>query len=439
MREINFDGLIGPTHGYAGLSHGNVASSSNRGQISRPREAALQGLAKMRALLGLGVLQGVLPPHERPHLPTLRRLGFRGTPGEVLKWASAHPLLLAASSSASAMWTANAATVSPSADTADGKVHLTPANLSAKLHRAIEPEQTARALQRIFTSEHFVHHEPVPGTLGDEGAANHTRFCRGDVGVELFVYGRDAFGPRNGDAATPKRFPARQAREASEVVARTHGLDPARTVFVRQSARAIDAGVFHNDVIAVGHEQVHLAHEHAFEDPDAIQQIEKTCADFGIALQTVVVRESELPLAEAVRSYLFNSQLVSAEQGLTLVAPIECGEGPTRSLLDALPGRSPIKHVALLDVRQSMRNGGGPACLRLRVALNEEERAGVHAPCVLDEDKIAALEAWVRAHYREELSPKDLGDPALLHEVYAALDALTSLLSLGSDFYEFQR
>ena len=76
MPETNFDGLVGPTHSYAGLSYGNVASARNQGAAGNPRKAALQGLAKMEAVAALGLVQGVLPPHERPHVPTLRALGF---------------------------------------------------------------------------------------------------------------------------------------------------------------------------------------------------------------------------------------------------------------------------------------------------------------------------------------------------------------------------
>ena len=137
--EANFDGLVGPTHNYAGLSWGNVASKSNVNAVSNPKEAALQGLAKMKKLADRGYVQAVLPPHERPHIPTLRALGFAGSDRQVLEQAAqADPAILAAVSSASAMWTANAATVSPSADTADHRVHFTPANLSAKFHRSID-------------------------------------------------------------------------------------------------------------------------------------------------------------------------------------------------------------------------------------------------------------------------------------------------------------
>lgn len=243
-REYNFDGIPGPTHNYAALSYGNLASLQHGGRVSHPRAAVLQGLAKMKRLHDLGAPQAVLPPHPRPDLDILRRLGFGsdrpGDDGPALLQRAAHeaPELLARASSASAMWTANAATVSPSADTQDGRLHFTPANLSASLHRSIEAPQTARILQRIFSDPaHFAHHPPLPSSLGDEGAANHTRLASeyGAPGLELFVYGAsltpvskagqdDDSGPigetgeiGQADAARPMRFPARQLREASEL------------------------------------------------------------------------------------------------------------------------------------------------------------------------------------------------------------------------------
>src|SRR5215475_8689569 len=110
-REINFDGLVGPTHHYAGLSSGNLASEGHAGEVSNPRAAALQGLEKMRFVAGLGVGQAILPPQPRPDIGLLRRLGFEGTDGAVLARARrSAPELLSAASSASAMWVANAAT-----------------------------------------------------------------------------------------------------------------------------------------------------------------------------------------------------------------------------------------------------------------------------------------------------------------------------------------
>ena len=180
--DVNFDGIPGPTHNYAGLARGNLAAERNARQVANPREAALQGLAKMRALAARGFPQAVLPPHERPVVAALRALGFAGRDADVVARAARDaPQLLAACSSAAAMWVANAATVSPSADTADGRVHFTPANLVAHFHRSLEAPTTTRVLRAIFADPRTSSvHDPLPAApqFGDEGAANHTRFAQ---------------------------------------------------------------------------------------------------------------------------------------------------------------------------------------------------------------------------------------------------------------------
>jgi succinylarginine dihydrolase len=435
--EVNFDGLVGPTHNYAGLSSGNVASTSNRGAVANPREAALQGLDKMLALAQRGVAQAVLPPLQRPNLRLLRSLGFSGSDAEVLRLAAQQePALLAAAWSASAMWTANAATVSPSPDTPDARVHFTPANLNAKLHRSHEHRSTARALRHIFADpHHFVVHEALPdcGALGDEGAANHTRLARhyGAPGVEIFVYGRSEFDARH---PAPTRFPGRQTLEASRAVARLHQLPVERTVFVQQNPAAIDAGVFHNDVIAVGNLDVLLYHEDAFVDEQqSLQEINAATRRAGFELRTVRVSREDVGLADAVQSYLFNSQLVAHPQGgMLLVVPSECRDNPRVSaFLDKLvAGGEPVREVLSFDLRQSMRNGGGPACLRLRVALDDTQRAALRGHVFIDPTLHAQLCAWVRRHYRDRLAPEDLVDPRLVSEVNVALKELESVLDL---------
>jgi succinylarginine dihydrolase len=439
--EANFDGLVGPTHNYAGLSWGNVASKSNVHADSNPKEAALQGLAKMKRLADRGYVQGVLPPHERPHIPTLKALGFQGSDARILEQvATSDPAILAAVSSASSMWTANAATVSPSADTADHRVHFTPANLSAKFHRAIEHKVTGRSLKAIFTDEsYFAHHPALPSVahFGDEGAANHTRLCAGygDPGVELFVYGQVAF---NESAPAPKRFPARQTREASRAIARLHGLGDRRAVFAQQNPAAIDAGVFHNDVIAVGNGNCLFYHELAFLDEDRV------LADLrerltGTELEAVRVSAAEVPIQDAVASYLFNSQLLNTPDGMLLAVPGECREvaSVSRYLDSLVASGGPITAVEVFDVKQSMRNGGGPACLRLRVVLSDNELAAINHGVLMTDELYQRLTAWVEAHYRDQLSQEDLADPMLLEEVRKALDELTGILGLGS-IYDFQ-
>jgi succinylarginine dihydrolase len=436
-REFNFDGLVGPTHNYAGLSFGNVASTRNTRLASNPRAAALQGLAKARALAERGFAQAILPPQLRPHLPLLRAAGFAGEPAAAIaRVAKEEPQLLAAACSASAMWTANAATVSPSADCADGRVHFTVANLNSKLHRAIEHDATTRALGLIFSdARHFAVHAALPPTaaFGDEGAANHTRLAanHGAAGVEFFVYGRSEFDAAQ---AAPQRFPARQTIEASRAVARLHGLDAERTVFAQQNPQVIDQGVFHNDVIAVGSAQVLFYHQEAFVDEARVLgQLGEALARNGGALQPIRVLNEDVSVADAVGSYLFNSQLLLRPDGrYLLVVPRECRENARVAayLERLLAAGGPVAEVLDFDLRQSMMNGGGPACLRLRVVLNEAEEAAMHRGVVLDETLYAKLVAWVERHYRDRLAVDDLADPALIDEVRAALAELETLLGL---------
>ena len=438
-REFNFDGLVGPTHNYAGLSYGNVASMSHRAASSNPRQAALQGLAKMKFLHDLGIGQAVLPPHERPHLPTLRKLGYSGPDADILaKVNKDDPALLAAVSSSSSMWAANAATVSPSADTVDGRVHFTPANLMSNRHRAIEAPTTARILRRIFADEaHFAHHEPLPSEqqLSDEGAANHMRLCSGRIdepGFEIFVYGRSAGTQRT---QKPTKFPARQTLNASETIATSHGLQ--RVNFAPQCPQAIDAGAFHNDVVAVANENVLLYHQLAWENaPRAVESWRRVIPNL-VALEAA---DADVPLADAVSSYLFNSQLVTLSEGtMALIAPLESKENPrTKAFIDQLLAmRTPIRSVHYVDLRQSMQNGGGPACLRLRVVLTEPERAATHQGAIFNGALHVKLKAWIERHYRDTLHAQDLADPKLLRESLDALDELTGILALGA-IYEFQ-
>lgn len=404
MNEVNFDSIVGPTHNYAGLSFGNVASLAHKDLVSNPKAAALEGLEKMIALHRMGLEQGFFPPHERPNLPFLRRLGFYGSDAEIL--GSVPPDLLAISCSAAAMWAANAATVCPSSDSMDGKVHFTPANLCTNAHRSIEAATTARILKKIFPFA--THHDPLPSTprFSDEGAANHTRFSDGR---HLFVYGR---------REEQKKFPARQSLEAARAIARLHQLK--NPFFVEQNPEAIDAGVFHSDVISVGFENLFFYHERAFVNFKMPGLIE------------IRVAERDVSLEKAVQTYLFNSQIVRAQNRLHLIAPIECEE-----LLPYLK-TTPFDQIHFFNLRQSMHNGGGPACLRLRVPLNAAELAQTHQPVLLNEARYELLKKWIDAHYRDRLAQDDLRDPQLLIESRTALDELTKLFELGS-LYDFQK
>lgn len=441
--EVNFDGLVGPTHNYAGLSFGNVASFSNANANSSPRQAALQGLTKMKALADMGMQQGVLAPQERPDIYTLRRLGFSGSDAEVLeKAAQKAPEVHLACCSASSMWAANAATVSPSADTADGRVHFTPANLTNKFHRSLEPEVTGRILQNTFQdSKYFVHHNHLPDNdhFGDEGAANHTRLCKdyGQEGIELFVFGRYAFDHTK---PAPTKYPARQTFESCQAIARLHGLSDENIVYIQQNPNLIDQGVFHNDVISVGNQNVLVYHEQAFFDTEnKLQEIRDKFGDSE--LHFVRVATDAVSIEDAVKTYLFNTQIITLPNGeMAIIAPTECEESPTVSkyLNELIQMNTPIKQVHYMDVKQSMKNGGGPACLRLRVALTDQELDAVNPNTLMNDELFKKLSNWVNKHYRDQLAVKDLADPALLNESRTALDELTQILKLGS-VYPFQR
>jgi succinylarginine dihydrolase len=437
-REYNFDGLVGPTHNYAGLSAGNNASTNNQGRFSNPRAAALQGLRKMRFVHALGVGQAVLPPQPRPSLGTLLQLGFHGSDEEILAAASQAPQLLRMCSSAAAMWTANAATVAPSADTSDGRVHLTPANLQAMFHRAIEAETTTRVLRSIYAdASHFTVHDPLPGggQFADEGAANHTRLFTSKGRVHLFGWGRSVWT----QTGTPTRHPARQTLEASAALARLHQLSSASVLLAHQHPEGIDAGAFHTDVLAVGNGSFLMLHELAFEGWSGLELDLRRRLGDELAIEWV--SDVDLPVAEAVQRYPFNSQVVTLPDGsMAIIAPADAERSPaTKAFLDrVVAGRNPVRAVHYLDVRESMDNGGGPACLRLRVTLTDVERAAISARVFLDDAFFAELEAWVTRHYRDRLGGDDLADPSLWREGLTALDELTRMLRLGS-VYDFQR
>lgn len=410
--EINFDGIIGPSHNYAGLSPGNIASASNAGAVSQPKAAALQGVEKMRANLRLGLAQGFFMPLDRPNTAWLA--------GLATDMASAEPHIRAAAFSASAMWAANAATVSPASDTADGRCHLSAANLLTMAHRSHEWTGTLAQLKLAFADEqYFAVHPPVPPPYGDEGAANFMRLCasHSEPGIEIFVYG-NAGGP----------FPARQHVESSKAVSRAHRLDPAKTLFVQQAEAAIAAGAFHNDVVAVANERVLFTHEQAFEFPE--QTYEQIRALMPEA-EVVIVPANRVSLTDAIQSYLFNAQLVTLpDGGMALILPSEAQANANvwDWLQEMVAGNGPIRELVPVDVRQSMANGGGPACLRLRVVADP---AAVDPRFIADEAKLDRITAVIAQHWPERIAPEQLGHSALVVQVQTARKALLEVCGLG--------
>jgi succinylarginine dihydrolase len=417
--EVNFDGLVGPTHNYAGLAHGNVHSTNNKSKPSNPCEAALQGLDKMKLMHDLGYKQAIIPPQERPLINNFE--DYQN---------------MAINSSASSMWVANSSTVVPSTDSENGKLNLLTANLNFTHHRRIEAPQTHVTLNKIFNdTSKFLIHSPLEsaGELDDEGAANHTRFCNSydEEGLHFFVYGRS----QDDSAEVPQQFPARQTYEASKKVAETMQIKNA--VFAQQSAESIDAGVFHHDVIGVGNKNLYFYHERALaEEAETIVKLQDS---FNGTLNFLCVKESEVPMKLAVETYLFNSQLVEYETGHMLIAPIRCRRNASvRKYLQSITGKNkPIKRVRYVNLEQSLWNGGGPACLRLRVTMNEREFLALH-PGVIFTDKLhLRLRTWVKKYYVENLIYEDLFVPKYIKQCRNALSELTDIFGLG-DIYPSQ-
>jgi succinylarginine dihydrolase len=443
--EVNFDGLVGPTHHYGGLGVGNLASQQNRGLVSNPRAAALQGIEKMRLVQKMAdpdrAVQAVLPPQWRPRMDWLRAIGFDGDDTRVLRQAAdTSAAAVGTAWSGSAMWTANAATVSPAVDSHDNRLHLTVANLSSSSHRALEATETFATLNQIFAAgDRFVVHPPLPGgwNLRDEGAANHMRLSsqgsgtRGNqnLGIHVFVV-----GPPRGDAA--QRFLPRQSRFASDSIARLHRLDPAGVVFLDQHPAAIDAGAFHNDVVATSHDDLLLYHEQAFADhAAAIDRLQQTFRSrTGGDLRCWCVDANRVPLSDAVASYLFNSQMISdADGSITLVSPIQCEEIGTvrREVERLLAADNPVARVVYVDLRESMRNGGGPACLRLRVPMTAADLRALAGNVIFSDALAAQLVDVIEREYRDHVTVEDLSDLNFAQQAWRTTTKIRQILGLA--------
>ena len=445
MSEINFDGLIGPTHNYSGLSDGNIASKKNFFSVSNPKEAALQGLKKAKILINAGLNQGLFLPHERPFIPGLKKLGFSGDNETILKSAYEYSkVLLSNFSSASSMWAANAATISPSPDTKDGKVHITPANLNTMFHRSLESDFTYTQCKLIFSDTCFVVHKPALSIsgYGDEGAANHLRISKTheDKGFEIFVFGESGFKEEAFAEYQKTSFIKRQALEVSKSVAFSHKLDRNNVFYLQQHPRAIDKGSFHNDIVSLSNENIFIAHEKAFVNRDVLnhvlEHLELEVKNFNY----IEIPDKEIPLDDIISSYLLNSQLFTNGEGeMQLILPAEVQNYENcMQWLDKLKQTSDVKLFDFVNIKQSMMNGGGPACLRLKVILNEDEIKKVNKNFILNNKRLELIEDLIEREYRDVLYPDDLKDPSLLEESRRVLDELTQIFGTGS-IYEFQK
>lgn len=426
MLEFNIDGLIGPTHHFGGLGIGNIASESNRSRVSHPRMAALEGLSKMRKLYELGIPQFFLPPPKRPNGRWLKAVGFdHSNPDHWKRCFEFFPTVFSSALSSSFMWMANAASVSAGVDCKDGKSRVVVANLAASLHRGQECVERLTQLVDLFRYSNFM--EIVAGIPGltplrDEGAANIMRLwnAHNHQGIYVFVYGDGGRDTIEADGASTllrsaTLHPSRQTLLASRLVSNLLRIHDTRIHFVQQHSDAIDAGVFHNDVIATSHENFLLVHSRAFHNqPLELERISDAfLRQNGEALRILEIEESELALEEAVKTYLFNSQIVTLSDGhWMMLCPMECqqSESVQKMLRRIQNVESRIRDIAFVSLRESMANGGGPACLRLRAYASEREIRNLPAQYRIDDESLAFLEQFIASEYPEAVRLHDFLD-----------------------------
>ncbi|MEM7558560.1 MAG: N-succinylarginine dihydrolase, partial [Planctomycetota bacterium] len=160
----------------------------------------------------------------------------------------------------------------------------------------------------------------------------------------------------------------------------------------------------------------------------------------------IEVSQAELPMEEAVASYFFNSQLLSPSQlegseglddfryedsGMVLVCPGQCLEiDSARQLIERLiadPG-NPISAVHYVTLAESMANGGGPACLRLRVSLCEEELAQVDSRFRVTPESLDKLRSVIEREYPDRLVGSDFLNADCRQQIRKATECLRSAL-----------
>jgi succinylarginine dihydrolase len=418
--EVQIDSLVGLTHHFGAHAHGNLASQSHGGQVSCPQKAALQGLEKMKWVMDQGGPQWVLPPLRRPRLDVLQQLGFWGTNAQQLcanVWQDASHLLKAVSSS-SFIWTANLGYVAPRLDTQDGKLHLSISNLNSHFHRQLEAEARFVQLQYIFQKGDVVIHPPVNYRgFEDEGAANHTRLEGPESGpLHIFVH-----GGRHG----------RQQLEAQKCWVRQSGLVDDRVLYLEQSQTALEGGVFHNDVIATGHGQHYFIHEKAYTE-ESLDQLHSVFNAKG-DLILLITSQRDLDLSASVSTYLYNSQIIEKPNGhLSLLLPRECDRPDVQGVLKSWQRVKPMDEH-FMDLGESMMNGGGPACLRWRCLITEQQFQACHYGVQLTASLFQDLGEWILCHYPEHHRWEDLQASFWWKNEARAFEELSMILDIPEE------
>ncbi len=410
-KQIFVDGIIGPTYHYGGMAVGNVLSQAHKHQESYPKKAALEGLEKMNQVRQLGCLQYVLPPLCKDVDRLLSLWGYeQGDMTSRLKALGyAHPYYLSALFSGASAWVANSCHITPSCDALDGICHITPANLVSCFHRHLDVDGYRDFLHQLFLNDElFQIYDPLPVVYTDEGMANTIRLSGGnELGLYLHVYGKTL------SQRFTRTFPARQTKEAFDRICYTHKRQD--SMDIQQSPFAIDAGVFHNDVIAFGSHNLLVLHEHAFDNQvDVLNSItDRYQSKYGEPLHVYEVSNEVLSLDEAVHTYFFNSQLILVEKNtfhLLIPSRAMSHSGVKKSLkrLSKLKGLSITVHE--VSCEESIKNGGGPACLRFFSVLNKAEHKAINSKFLLTDEMYEQWFQFIQTHYPDTLSFDDLKD-----------------------------
>ena len=428
MTEYNLDSMIGPTHHFGGLSKGNLASMAHQFQMSSPKKAALEGLEKMRLAHEIGQNQLWFPPQRRPIFDAM--INGAGSDIDKVRWAfDNNPELLSQLFSSSAMWMANNATVSGSADSSDGLVHVIPANLSTLAHRRVEVAQNLILLNYAFFTKQFKVHPPLSHRFRDEGAANHMQFSTDghSKSLHLFVYNRS----KSGDEDKYLPFPLRQSYEASRSLAKAMNIPETQTLICRQLATSVQKGVFHHDVVGMSHQDVLIIHELALEDQDHTLQLLQTMSQNILKKKLTIIQVSseQLSLKEALDTYFFNSQFIKDQDGnVHLICAQQCNNHPKVSLLvDDLIAQKVIEKVHYISLSESMMNGGGPACLRLRLPLTSKEFSNIPNCFKFSDEKYQEMVHFVHQFYPNQVRLADFIQINFLKKMNQLFDGLYSL------------
>ena len=373
LKQVFIDCMPGPTNHFGGHAFGNMASMTAKGQHSNPKKAALEWIEKINKLKKIGAYQLILPPHRRPLAHYLK-----------------HPQLNELSSGF--IWMANAGHFIPNSDTSKRYHQFIPANMNATYHRKYEHMFNTYWIKQILKNIPHQLHGPL--SSDDEGAANTVRLWNKDIGIHVAVYGH-----KN------THFPSRQNEDSiKELQEKTNIL----TLFkLQQKSIAIDHGVFHNDVICFGFKNTLFCHEHAFENQnEKLNNLKKIFHQKTNENLTIIeIKESELTLDECISTYLFNSQVIIQKNNIILLCPSTVKRNnKSLSITNQWQQKGYFSDVQYIDIKSSLMNGGGPACLRLCMYLNGNEIKKIPKQFWASENKIKELTKFINTEYPQASS-----------------------------------